>query len=236
VNKAIPREQVYATVQEAVKRGITGLKLYFMIGIPTETEEDVVAIADFVREVKSIMGSGKLRVAVSPLVPKPQTPFQWVGMEDYKSIDAKLNYLKRHLNRTRGVQMSSASAREAELENLMSRGDRRLGAALYDMVEMGLGLKEALRLNNLDLDFYTRRQRGITEVLPWNHINLNVYPGFLARELVRSEHGVTTSDCMLGVCKKCGSCDDDLETAPLVRVGALKTNPKLLTIKASSKV
>ena len=238
INKAIPREQVYATVEEAVRRGITGLKLYFMVGIPTETEEDVHAIVDFASQVKSILGSGKLRVTVSPLVPKPQTPFQWTGIENYKSIDAKLNYLKKHLNRIRGVRMSSASAREAEMENMMSRGDRRMGAVLYDMVEMKLSLKEAMRLNNLDSEFYTRRQREIAEVLPWSHINLSVDSHFLAREYARAEHGAITSDCILGVCKKCGSCDDELETAPLIRVGALKTNPKLklkVKVKAHSE-
>ncbi len=213
VNKAIPRERLYHVFEEALKREILNLRLYFLIGVPTETTADVEAIANMAREMRSILlpyakktgRMGRISFTISPMVPKPHTPFQWVAMEDQKTIARKLDFLKREINSMGGLKVSSASARLAYQEGVFARGDRRLGKVILDL-SRGMQWKQAFKKHRLDPDFYALRPRSLTEIHPWDHLDLNVKPGYLSHEFKKQVSGFMTSPCDTTVCKKCGAC------------------------------
>ncbi|MBM3240280.1 radical SAM protein [Candidatus Poribacteria bacterium] len=211
INKPVEISQLHYVFEEALKRNISNIKLYFMIGVPSETQTDIEAIVEMVSGLRSIMlpyakkhkRMGKLACAISPFVPKPHTPFQWSQMEDAKE---KLNFLKHHLNQLGSVQMSSTSARLANMEGVLARGDRRLGPVIYDVAINGLTWNKALRKHGIDGNFYTQRERMFNEVLPWSHIDLGVNEEYLQSEYAKSRKAILTSPCQIGVCKKCGAC------------------------------
>lgn len=213
VNKAIPRERLYHVFEEALKRDILNLRLYFLIGVPYETPADVTAIAEMAKEMRTILlpyakrtgRIGRISFTISPMVPKPHTPFQWVAMEPPKTISKKLDYLKREINKLGSIKVSSASARMAHQEAVLARGDRRLGAVILEM-SRGTSWNNAFRMHGLSPDFYALRQRDFNEVNPWDHLDLNVKPQFLQLEHNKHEKGYMTSPCDTTVCKKCGAC------------------------------
>lgn len=213
VNKAIPRERLYYIFEEALKRDILNLRLYFLIGVPYETPADVTAIADMAKEMRTILlphakrtgKIGRISFTISPMVPKPHTPFQWVPMEPPKTIAKKLDYLKREINSLGSIKVSSASARLAHQEAVFARGDRRLGKVILDLAQ-GNSWNNAFRKHGLSPDFYALRQRGFDEINPWDHLDLNVKPQFLQLEHNKHEKSFMTSPCDTTVCKKCGAC------------------------------
>ena len=213
VNKAIPRERLYYVFEEAIKRNILNLRLYFLIGVPYETPADVTAIADMAKEMRTILlphakrtgKIGRISFTISPMVPKPHTPFQWVAMEPPKTIAKKLDYLKREINSLGSIKVSSASARMAHQEAVMARGDRRLGKVILDL-SRGASWNNAFRSHGLTPDFYALRQREFNEINPWDHLDLNVKQQFLQLEFNKHEKGFMTSACDTAVCKKCGAC------------------------------
>ena len=213
VNKAIPRERLYHVLEEAVKRDILNLRLYYLIGVPYETPADVEAIVDMAKEMRSIVlpyakKSGRmaqLGFTISPMVPKPHTPFQWVAMEDPKTISRKLNFLKKELGSIGGMKVSSASARLAYQEAVFARGDRRMSGVILDLAR-GMAWKAAFRKHSLDPDYYALRPRSIGEFNPWDYLDLNVKPEFLRLEHNKHEKRFMTSPCDTTVCKKCGAC------------------------------
>ncbi len=213
VNKAIPRERLYYIFEEALKRDILNLRLYFLIGVPYETHEDVAAIAEMAKEMRTILlphakrtgKIGRISFTISPMVPKPHTPFQWVSMEPPKTIAKKLDYLKREINKLGSIKVSSASARMAHQEAVLARGDRRLGKVILDMAR-GTTWNNAFRSHGLSPDFYALRQREFNEINPWDHLDLNVKPQFLQLEFNKHDKGFMTSPCDTTVCKKCGAC------------------------------
>jgi radical SAM superfamily enzyme YgiQ (UPF0313 family) len=214
VNKAIPRERLYYVFEEALKRDILNLRLYFLIGVPYETPADVEAIADMAKEMRTILlphakrtgRMARISFTISPMVPKPSTPFQWVAMEDRKTLARKLDFLKKEINRLGSLKVSSASARLAYQEGVFARGDRRLGPVILDLSK-GLSWREVFKKHGLDPDFYALRPRPLTEVNPWDHIDLNVQPEFLRLEHNKYTKGFMTSQCDTAVCRKCGACD-----------------------------
>ncbi len=213
VNKAIPRERLYYVFEEALKRDILNLRLYFLIGVPYETSADVDAIVDMAKDMRSILlpyakktgRMGRISFTISPMVPKPHTPFQWTEMEDQKTIARKLEFLKREINKLGGLKVSSASARLAYQEGVLARGNRRLGRVILDL-SRGVAWKHAFKKHQLDPDFFALRPRSLTEIQPWDHLDLNVKPSFLTHEFKKSTKGFTTSQCDTSVCKKCGAC------------------------------
>ena len=212
VNKAIPKERLYHVFEEALKRDILNLRLYFLIGVPYETPADVTAIVDMAKEMRTLLlphakrsgKIGRISFTISPMVPKPHTPFQWVAMEPPKTIAKKLDYLKREINRLGSIKVSSASARMAH-QAVLARGDRRLGKVILELAN-GNSWNNAFRKYSLAPDFYALRKRSLNEVNPWDHLDLNVKPQFLQLEHNKHEKGFMTSECDTTVCKKCGAC------------------------------
>ena len=222
INKNVAEEDLLHTAEAAYASGWQRIKLYFMVGLPTETLEDVAAIVDSVKKVRATgrRHQGKktqVNVSLGTFVPKAFTPFQWLPLADEGSLEEKQELLRRGL-RMPGVSFSWQDPRTTLLEAALSRGDRRLGQVIYrawqlrakfdawnELFDEGLWWR-AFTEAGLDPNFYARRERPLDEVLPWDHIDLGVRKEFLIGEYQRSLCGETTIDCREG-CVECGVSD-----------------------------
>ncbi len=218
INKPIASDDLLKTAEEVYKRGWTTIKMYFMIGHPTQTLEDVRAIADLSKAVlavgRRVLGKkANVRIGVSTLVPKPHTPFQWVPMEDEAVIQEQIQLLQREL-RGPGIHFSWNNHAETLVEAFLTRGDRRLGDVIQRAWELGAKLEgwgewfnfpawqQAFTELGLDMDWYARRARPVDEILPWDHISAGVKKEFLAAEYVHTYQGGVVDDCR----EHCFSC------------------------------
>jgi len=220
INKFVPDEEVINTTREIYRRGWTTIKLYFMIGHPSETLEDVQAIAELCKRViaegRKVAGMRvKLNAGVSTFVPKSQTPFQWVSCDTPEQIEAKQALLRRELGRDKNIKLSLTKAHDSFLEAWLSRGDRRMAEVVYfawkngskfDAWDEGRKYDEwiaAFDRHGLDPLFYTHRQRRTDEVFPWEHITAAVRKNFLFQDFRQSLEGQIRVDCRLD-CFACG--------------------------------
>ena len=211
INKPVPTEQLLATAREIYSRGWTNIKLYFMIGHPEETLEDVAAIAELckavLKEGEAVIGhKAKVTAGVSTFIPKPHTPFQWSPCDTVEQVDAKQALLKREL-RGPGLKLNWNASKETLLEAGLSRGDRRMAEVVYQAWKRGAKYDawyehfnyanwlEAYDQVGLDPDFYTHRQRLIDETFPWDHIDSTVRKKFLTEDYLMSQRGETRVDC-----------------------------------------
>ena len=218
IQKEYTEVELLDAARQIFTLGWRSLKLYFMLGLPSETEEDLVGIAELSARVAA-EGSFRKQVtaSVSNFVPKPQTPFQWASQIPIDEIQERQQFLKRELMRRR-VKFKWHDARESYLEGIFSRGDRRLGKLLLKAYELGCrfdGWSEVLRFDlwkqawqacGIDPDFYLRRRR-LDEALPWDHLSSGVSKKFLQRELARAFERTLTPDCSIERCTYCGACD-----------------------------
>ncbi len=218
INKNTPEDELLETVATAFDRGWTNLKLYFMVGLPTETDEDVEGIIQLVNKVRSLGRKAKrpqVRVSASTFVPKPHTPFQWVAQENEQRLSAKHELLKLGLYR-KGTKLSWQDPKLSLLEAALSRGDRRLGQVIYRAWKLGSAFDawnehfnyenwlHAFTESGLDPGFYAQRQRAPDELLPWAHIDVGIPVTFLKREYQRAVEGKETPDCRHSACYACG--------------------------------
>src|SRR6266446_406024 len=194
--KVISDEQLYAACDLLRKYGIPNLKCYFMIGQPTETTEDVEAIPDLARRMLErlrVPGPdghpfGKLTLSVSSLVPKPWTPFQWAPFDEPRDLEAKLEAIKSGARRLQ-VRVVHENPREAGLQALLARGDRRVADFLEIAARLDGDWRQALREWGKDPSFYTRRERTPDEIMPWDHFDVGVKKAGLLREWQRAGLG-----------------------------------------------
>lgn len=219
INKHLSDEALMGTIQMTLDKGWTNLKLYFMVGLPSETIGDVESIVEMVRTIRKLRGaSGKhlqVKVNVSTFIPKPHTPFQWVAQDDAQTLEAKHDILRRGLKKA-GTQLSWHDPKSSLLEALMSRGDRRVGRVIYRAWQLGCRFdswsehfdfekwQQALDECGIDAGFYVHRQRSLDEALPWSHIDVGVTVEFLRREYERAIAEKETPDCNQGACLACG--------------------------------
>ena len=219
INKFIPDEEIINTTREIYRRGWTTIKLYFMIGHPSETLEDVQAIADLCKRVisegRKVAGMKvKLHAGVGTFVPKPQTPFQWVSVDTRESIVAKQKLLKNEL-KDRNIKLSWTDPEDTLLEAWLTRGDRRMAEVIYSAWKNGTKFDawsehrktqawlDAFAEHGLDPAFYTHRQRRTDEVFPWDHISAALRKNFLFQDFRQSLEGKIRVDCRLN-CFACG--------------------------------
>ncbi len=219
INKFIPDEDIINTTRDIYRRGWTNIKLYFMIGHPSETLEDVQAIADLCKRViaegRKVAGMKvKLHAGVSTFVPKPQTPFQWVSCDTRENILAKQALLKREL-RDRNIKLSWTKPEDTLLESFLSRGDRRLAEVIFTAWKNGAKFDaweehrrfetwmSAFAEHGLDPAFYTHRPRRADEIFAWDHITAAVRKKYLFQDFRRSLEGHIRVDCRLN-CYACG--------------------------------
>ena len=218
INKPVSTAQLLETAREIYSRGWHTIKLYFMIGHPSETLEDVQAIADLCKAVlteghKVIGKRAKVHAGVSTFVPKPHTPFQWVPCDTIEQIREKQELLKRDV-RGKGLKLNWNHPHETMLEAWLSRGDRRMaevielawrGGARFDAWREHFAYDiwlEAFEQAGLDPAFYTHRERPIDETLPWEHIDVGVKKQFLTEDYLWSLEGRTRVDCR----ERCFAC------------------------------
>jgi radical SAM family uncharacterized protein len=219
INKPISIDQLLTTAKEVYERGWPTLKLYFMIGHPNETIEDVQAIADLCKTIrdigfKAIGRRAKLNAGVSTFVPKPHTPFQWAPCDTLVSIEQKQDLLRREL-RGPGLKLNWTDPDETMLEAVLSRGDRRLSSVIYSAWKYGAKFdawqdkthfelwNQAFLDNDIDPAFFSHRAREINEVFPWDHIDTGVRKDFLKKEYQNSKDLQTREDCS-SQCHACG--------------------------------
>ena len=224
INKNITEDDIMRSVKQLFEGGWTNVKLYFMIGLPTETQEDVMGIADLSERVLDVYFSIpkeerakniNVTVSTSSFVPKPFTAFQWCSMNSRQELIDKQDLLKSSI-KTRRIKYSWHDNKTSHLEGVFARGDRRLCDVIIKAVEMGCkfdGWNEYFRFDlwmqafdelGIDPDFYTARERDINEVLPWDHIDVGVTKEFLIKEYKKSQEAKTTPHCRQQ-CSGCGA-------------------------------
>lgn len=223
INKGVTEEDLMNAVGAAFESGWSGVKLYFMIGLPFETDEDVLAIADLAKKVQykyyEVTGKRGCRVTVSAssFVPKPYTAFQWFGQNDLENIRRKQFLLKDAL-KVKNITFQYHDAKTGIIEAVFARGDRRVGKALLAAWKNGARFDgwsdcfsyerwlEALAEVGLDKDFYASRDRGQDEVFPWEHVQPGVARRFLWNEWQKAQAQQLTHDCRRSTCTGCGVC------------------------------
>ena len=223
INKNLTEEEILSTCAQAFSGGWSNVKLYFMLGLPTETDEDVLGIAELVYKIIQEWkehGSNKKRglrvhVATAYFVPKPHTPFQWEKQITPQEYLRRCKLLKDHFY-SKSIEYDYHSPDLSRLEAVFARGDRRLGPVIETAVQNGARLDgwdeyfnyakwyAAFRQCGIEEDFYTVRGYGEEEILPWDTIDVGVKKRFLLRERRRAYEGVVTPDCRHG-CAGCGA-------------------------------
>jgi radical SAM superfamily enzyme YgiQ (UPF0313 family) len=201
IRKTISDEQLLTACDLVRARGIPNLKTYFMIGQPTETDEDVAAIPDLARRMlerlrvldPSGRPFGKLTLSISSFVPKPWTPFQWAPFAGAAALSDKLEAIKRGVRAFSNIRVLHENPREAALQALLARGDRRVGDFLATAAQLDGDWRRALREWHGDAEFYTTRPRSIDERMPWDHFDVGVKKAGLVREWERARTDVAAA-------------------------------------------
>ena len=218
IQKEYQEEELIEAARLLFGLGWKSVKLYFMLGQPTETEEDLLGIVDLCRKV-SAAGKHQRQVtaSVSTFIPKPHTPFQWAAQVDLEETEARQQLLRRELRRY-GIQFKWHDARLSFLEGVFARGDRRLGAPLLTAYHLGCRFdgwteqfqldlwQQAFHAHHIEPNSYLRR-RLLGESLPWDHLDSGVTKQWLQRDLAKALEGTLTPDCSVERCSYCGACD-----------------------------
>jgi radical SAM family uncharacterized protein len=232
INKMVTEDDLISTVAAAYKAGWRQVKLYFMCGLPTETDEDVLQIAELAKKViatgREVSGQRDIRctVSIGGFVPKPHTPFQWAGQASHETIDERLHKLRDAIRSDRRYGKSIGfryhDGKPGTIEGLLSRGDRRVGRVIRAVWEDGgrfdgwsehfsferwtACAERALADEPVDVDWYTTRERGVGEVLPWDHLDSGLDKEWLWEDWQDALSEVEVEDCRWTPCFDCGVC------------------------------
>ena len=222
INKLIREDDLYGAVGSAYSQGWRRVKLYFLTGLPTETDIDTLGIADLARNCIEIgrehAKNPSVTVSVGGFVPKPFTPFQWFGQNTVSELHRKIGLLRDSVRKQRGVQLKWHDPKATAIEGLASRGDRRLGAVIEDVWRHGGTFQEwserfdldlwtdAMARHGLDLDWYVYRHRTEDEVLPWDHLSAGLHKDFLWQDWRDALAEIGLEDCRWTPCYDCGAC------------------------------
>ena len=212
INKGFDEEQILAAVQLVAGVGIPNLKLYFLLGLPTECEadlEELLSLTEKIRSLWLVEGKkrgrlGQLTLSINPFVPKPFTPLQWAAMASQAELKKRFRTIRSAIGRLANTEVFFESLRAAEIQAFLARGDRRTGRTLPALAA-GDNLRKACKQVGLDAAFYVTRQRGAEELFPWEVIESGVDRGYLWQEYQRAAEGQLTSPCVSG-CQRCGVC------------------------------
>lgn len=221
VNKDFPDDRIVQAARDALDQGMRNVKMYFMCGLPTETDEDVDGMASLALRIRDEVmhpraretgRMGRITLSVNPFIPKPWTPFQWAPMHDPDCLAGKRRLLEKRL-RPHGVEVEFLSPREAWVQALLSRGDRRVGDLLERAVlEFGKSVRRAVAGWPHDPEFFVSREIPVGDQLPWDFIDHGIDKSFLWREYRRGVSGRITPKCNLTSCRACGlDCADHPE-------------------------
>ena len=211
INKGISEEHLQNAATLSAKSGIQHMRLYIMIGLPTETDEDIEAIVGLAERTQAHMEKvgckGRLTLSINPFIPKPFTPFQWMAMDNQKVVEKKLQYIKKALQKNRRIEVLVESPKEAYIQGVLARGDRRLGAVIAACAadRGSKSFKSEMKAAGLDMDNMNYRERSFDEFLPWSHLDMGMQEVYLEMEWQRSLDEAYTPPCAAG-CKRCGVC------------------------------
>jgi hypothetical protein len=245
INKMVTEEDLIRTVSAAYSHGWRQVKLYFMCGLPTETDEDVLAIADLAKKViaegRKVAGHNDIRctVSIGGFVPKPHTPFQWASQLDVETTDDRLRKLREEVRSDkkfgRAIGFRYHDGKPGIIEGLLSRGDRRVGRVIEQVWRDGArfdgwsehfsydrwmaATQTALAGTGVDVDWFTTRERGYAEVLPWDHLDSGLDKDWLWQdwEDALDPDSVDIEDCRWTPCYDCGVCPEmgtDIQIGP----------------------
>ncbi len=222
INKLITEDDLYGAVDAAFEQGWTRIKLYFLTGLPTETDEDTLGIAELARNCVALgqrrTGRASVTASVGGFVPKPHTPFQWFGQNTLEELQRKINLLRTATHKQRNVRLKWHDPAASVAEGLLSRGDRRLGRVIERVWRDGGTFQEwgehfvlqrwidALEAEGLSLEWYVYRHRTRDEVLPWAHLTAGLHEDFLWDDWQAALAGSGVEDCRWTPCYDCGVC------------------------------
>jgi radical SAM family uncharacterized protein len=218
INKTFTNADMVAAADVAFARGWDLIKIYTMVGLPTETDEDLEELVQLVRDILAVgkkYGRKEVNVSVGPFVPKAWTPFQWAAFDGTAALSRKIETLKRKFRGIRGARYKGATPAEAELECLLSRGDRRVAPVIFEAWKKGARFdgwsecfrpdlwREACTQAGVDPAFYLREHR-LDQILPWDLFDVSITKKFLQIELIKAKKEWETADCKWGHCYACG--------------------------------
>jgi radical SAM family uncharacterized protein/radical SAM-linked protein len=221
INKNIRFEEIEATVRDAFSLGWQVIKLYFMIGLPSETDTDLDAIAEMVTALKKFKPGkrrGQINVSVTTFIPKAHTPFQWASQISQEEAWSRLERIRSKL-RIQGVQVKWQHPAMSQLEGAIARGDRRMAGVIEQAWRLGCTFdgwsdhfdfdrwQQAFNASKVQIDAFTSRPRQLDEPLPWDHMDARVARGFLKDQWLSAQKGELLQDCRSGQCHSCGVCD-----------------------------
>ncbi len=242
INKGITEEEILETAKAIFGNGWESIKLYFMIGLPTETPDDVGAIMDLARRTRRVgveagVSRPQVTVSISSFVPKPHTPFQWEAMAAREALDRMIDQLSRECRRAR-ITFKWHHSAMSMVEAVLARGDRRLGRVIERVWRAGGKLEawtdrfderrwtDALAAEGLTIDEYAHRVRDLDAVLPWDHVDPLVSTDYLRAECRRARAEAVTPPCRVGECRTCGACDDQTTAREQPDDGTIPITPR----------
>ncbi|MDP6178922.1 MAG: radical SAM protein [Desulfatiglandales bacterium] len=214
VNKHLTRDQIINSAKLIAHRGDFILKLYFLIGLPTENKDDVAEILDLVKAIKHhIIKESRTRGRISQIklslncfVPKPFTPFQWFPMENVSTLKEKQKWLKKAFGKEGGVKVNFDLPKWAYVQSMLALGDRRVGSILLSAHKLRGDWVRALRFSELNPDFFVYRPKGFGEILPWDFIDHHIIKEYLIKEYKLALREEESDICQVGRCERCGVC------------------------------
>lgn len=233
INKNLSEEEILRGVQTALDLGWQKVKLYFMVGLPQETEEDIEGIVSLIQKIASLSRRLQINVTLSPFVPKPFTPFQWAGVLPREEILRRCLKVKQAFSRQRSVRVKYHTIENSLLEAVFSRGDEKVGELIHSAWLLGARFdgwnecfdyslwERAAEESGIDLEEYLRA-RDLEAPLPWDFVDIGIDKGFLEREWARALAGETTPDCR-EACSRCGVCGPSVKTVTAPAYIALPT-------------
>lgn len=221
INKNISEEDILTSVTNALNLGIRSIKLYFMVGLPGETEEDIEGIITLIEKMYAVNPKriAKINVSVAPFVPKAHTPFQWCRQNSKDEFLNKISLIKNHFSKQRKITIKYHTIEQSQLEAVIARGDRTVGKIIYEAYKNGAQFdswntyfdfslwEHAAAKFGIDLYQY-HKKIPINSALPWDHIDSGIKKDFLIEEYNKSKEQIITEDCRNGVCSQCGICEN----------------------------
>jgi len=208
INKCVTENDIFEAVDKIAKQGIRQIKLYFMIGLPTETDADIDEIIKMALALKKRIGGTvtRITITVEPFVPKAGTPFQWLAMAPEDVLNHRMNRIKSSLTKS-GIEVRAESVGWSLVQGVLSRGDARLGKALACMSRNSLAAwRRALEECNLSASHYAHRELPLDEPLPWSVLDSGITPDYLKKELGKARHSIESPPCPTEKCHRCGVC------------------------------
>ena len=213
INKGISEDDIYKAVVLATAAGMKNIKLYYMIGLPTEEDSDIDEMIEMVSRVRAKMDAvgnkGDLVISINAFVPKPFTPFQWSPLAPVKLLKKRFNKITEAFRKEKHVFIQTESLKETVLQAVLARGDRNIGNILYETATKYEGnLKQGLQEAGIDPEEYASRILDMKKSLPWSHLDMGLDEGYLAAEWEKARNLAFTIPCFEN-CKRCGVCKEE---------------------------